>query len=176
MIHIKTAHKLLDFIYPTFVEEDGVVRLGFAFPPQKPSSEEQQEEISPVARKDFIELEAFINHTHIIDHFRHGFGLDGENPEGKYYDSNHSDFRLACDFAKKVAHIWAHKLKYEFPQYRFRVYYTQNDNPIVRFHRVREGEANWLNEESWAKEIAEGTIVILDTARLPLVRTFAPGP
>ena len=44
----------------------------------------------------------------------------------------------ACELGKQIARMWAVKLKADFPLDRFRVYYTQNDNPIVRFHKVRD--------------------------------------
>jgi len=56
------------------------------------------------------------------------------------YDVNHPDFADACELGKQMARMWAMKLKADFPRDRFRVYYTQYDNPIVRFHKVRENE------------------------------------
>jgi hypothetical protein len=41
----------------------------------------------------------------------------------------------------------ATKLKTDFPNERFRVYYTRYDNPIVRFHKVRPDEDVWLSDE-----------------------------
>jgi hypothetical protein len=40
------------------------------------------------------------------------------------------------------------KLKIDFPAARFRIYYTQYDNPIVRFHKVRDGEAFWISDDA----------------------------
>ncbi len=61
--------------------------------------------------------------------------------------------------------MWFQKLKLDFPQYDFRVYYTQADNPIVRFHRVRPDEPNWIDAEKWSEEIKSGKVVIYDTRK-----------
>ena len=63
------------------------------------------------------------------------------------YDESHPDFIAACELGKTVARMWALKLKADFPNEHFRVYYTQYDNPIVRFHKVRPHEHVWLSNE-----------------------------
>jgi len=66
------------------------------------------------------------------------------------YDDTHPDFIAACELGRMAAKLWALKLKQDFPLDRFRVYYTEYDNPIVRFHKVRAGEAVWLTNEALA--------------------------
>jgi hypothetical protein len=63
------------------------------------------------------------------------------------YDETHPDFIGACKFGKSIARAWTLKLRYDFPHDRFRVYFTQYDNPIVRFHKVRANEHFWLTDE-----------------------------
>jgi hypothetical protein len=67
------------------------------------------------------------------------------------YDTSHPGFMAA----------W----KADFPQHRFRVYYTQYDNSIVRFHMVRIDERCWLTDEELrsATEPNFGNAVIFDT-------------
>jgi hypothetical protein len=64
-----------------------------------------------------------------------------------------------------MAGMWAMKLKADFPRDRFRVYYTQYDNPIVRFHKVRENEPQWLSDQQLtsATDRSFGSAVIYDT-------------
>ena len=67
-----------------------------------------------------------------------------------------------------MAQVWATKLKADFPSERFRVYYTQYDNPIVRFHKVRPDEHMWMSDD----ELLDATdpsfrgALIYDTDRL----------
>jgi hypothetical protein len=81
------------------------------------------------------------------------------------YDVNHPDFADACELGKQMARMWAMKLKADFPRDRFRVYYTQYDNPIVRFHKVRENEPQWLSDQQLtsATDRSFGSAVIYDT-------------
>ena len=69
------------------------------------------------------------------------------------YDESHLDFPAACEVGKTMARMWATKLKADFPGERFRVYYTQYDNPIVRFHKVRPNEHVWQSD----KELMDAT-------------------
>jgi hypothetical protein len=63
--------------------------------------------------------------------------------------------------------MWFQKLRLDFPQYDFRVYYTQDDNPIIRFHRVRPDEPNWIDEGKYIEKIERGKVVIYDTRKTP---------
>jgi hypothetical protein len=51
----------------------------------------------------------------------------------------------------------------DFPRDDFRVYYTRNDDPIVRFHRIYDKEPLLMNEKDWSNQISKGSIIILDT-------------
>jgi hypothetical protein len=100
------------------------------------------------------ETECLINHTHIFDEFRNRATTTEKESVSEeldvveeIYDTSHPDFVAACEIGKEMARMWALKLKADFPQHRFRVYYTQYDNPIVRFHLVRMDEPVWLADE-----------------------------
>ncbi|HEY0134220.1 MAG TPA: hypothetical protein VGB85_09070 [Nannocystis sp.] len=102
------------------------------------------------------ETESFQNHTHVLDLFTHGASL-GEEP---FWDAAHPDFAAACRFGKRWAHAVAVKLWFEFPGRAFFVYYTEKDNPIVRFHQQHAGEQPWLAPEGSEERIARGEVVI----------------
>ncbi len=100
------------------------------------------------------ETESFVNHTHVLDEFGNRATSERRDTSSKdldvveeTYDVNHPDFAYACEVGKQMARMWAMKLKADFPRDRFRVYYTQYDNPIVRFHKVRENEPVWLSDQ-----------------------------
>jgi hypothetical protein len=144
-VSVRTAIHLLRLLWPDFVEVNGCVFAAF------------QLHGGPIEelKEGKTETECFINHTHLLDEFRnaatsehrdavsHGFEVVDEA-----YDVNNPDFVGACELGKQLARMWATKLKWDFPQHRFRVYYTQYDNPIVRFHKVREGETVWLADDA----------------------------
>ena len=70
------------------------------------------------------------------------------NVEEWTYDETHPDFVAACELGRATARLWALKLKEDFSSERFRVYYTEYDNPIVRFHKVRPNEPVWIDDEA----------------------------
>lgn len=73
--------------------------------------------------------------------FQHREQISNELDEiEEIYDASHPDFITACELGKTMARMWAIKLKADFPNEHFRIYYTQYDNPIVRFHKVRSNE------------------------------------
>src|SRR5438105_4626149 len=138
MIHIKEASALSTLFYPPFFEIEGAVFLASELPAKG---------INLSDFSDKTAAECFYNHVHILDHFQHGAALDGNDAEDAFWDCHHPDFRHGCEVAKTMALIWRQKLSADFPKYRFRIYYLEQDNPIVRFHRVHEGEAYWLDEK-----------------------------
>jgi hypothetical protein len=73
--------------------------------------------------------------------------LEGLNAIDEFYDQTHPDFIAACELGRTAARLWAIKLHLDFPDDRFRVYYTEYDNPIVRFHKVRHSEPAFLTDE-----------------------------
>jgi hypothetical protein len=142
---LKAADKVSEFLWPDFVVEHGMVLLA------------RHAGSNPCPSGTLSDWESFINHTHVFDEF----GSDSkavvqttvsQAPDldeiDVTYHEEHPDFLAACRLGKTAARLWAMKLKEDFPNERFRVYYTQYDNPIVRFHKVREHEAPWLPDEA----------------------------
>jgi hypothetical protein len=143
-VSVRTASELLQIFWPDFVDVDGCIFARFQ------CSGGPINELS----EGKTETECFINHTHVLDEFhndatsahRDAVSEDFEVVE-ETYDPAHPDFVTACEIGRQMARLWAMKLKSEFPNERFRVYYTQYDNPIVRFHKVRINEPVWLTNE-----------------------------
>jgi hypothetical protein len=154
-IRAETAIKLLHIFWPDFIEVDGSIFLASGKP-------------EVVSRLDLgldrTGMEASANHIHVSYLVNHkATRQPADENDLRFYDYEHPDFQLLCQLGRLLAQMWYRKLKEDFPQYAFRVYYTQEDNPIVRFHRVRSDEPNWLDEKKWKKEIQEGKIIIYDT-------------
>ena len=112
--------------------------------------------------------ESFVNHTHVFDEFANS--ASRLVSEEVLYDERHPDFPFACELGQRIAMLWALKLKADFPHWRFRVYYTQYDNPIIRFHRVREDEKPWLSDEALRDAVDPSfrNALIYDTLNLNL--------
>ena len=113
-----------DLLWPDFVEEGGAVflrsgRLAAAAP------------LSSFT--DLVDAECFVNHVHILDEFEHDADLDAE----PFWNSGHDDFKRAVALAAIVAEVWAARLARDFPDQIFAVFATRDDNPIVRFHKIR---------------------------------------
>jgi hypothetical protein len=142
-VSVGIAKDLLDIFWPEFIEEHDYVFAAFHRGPGSPRSERAK-----------TELECFINHTHVMDEFLNEATLEHRQEVSeeldeieRIYDVSHPDFIAACELGRRMAQMWAIKLKFDFPHERFRVYYTQYDNPIVRFHKVRPDEHVWLTDE-----------------------------
>ncbi|EMY67787.1 hypothetical protein [Leptospira vanthielii] len=118
------------YFWPELLEENGLIVLKSEYSRIKEIPDEP------------IEAECLINHIHILDLFSHSAGLKDE----PFWDSNHPDFKDAWNLAKLISEMWKHKLSIDFPDYIFRIYVTKYDNPIIRFHKVRENHKNWLEE------------------------------
>jgi hypothetical protein len=149
---------LLPLFWPDFAEHEGGLFLASTLP---------QPRLSLDAYSDLTAAEAFHNHVHIPDEFDHDASLDGTNPEGAYWDNTHPDFLAACEIGRRMAVMWHAKLRLEHPNRRTRVYFTSDDNPVVRFHCVRPGESVWLDDAGWLLKIAAGRVVVFDSAAGP---------
>jgi len=160
-VDVATAAQLLRFLWPEFLEIRGMYFLK-SFAPTPARARELLQEF----KGDRTGVEAFWNHHHMADLFRHEFGRSKKSGDG-FWDDSHPDFRAACEVARTTAKLWCHKLKAEFPTRRFRVYYTQRDNPIVRFHMVRPKEEVWIREADNSDAIAAGEVLIYDTVTHP---------
>lgn len=142
-LSVGTARGLLQVVWPDFIEVNDCVLAAFRWGGNYSGWD-----------KPKTETECFINHTHIMDEFlneatfRHREEISDELDEvEEIYDESHRDFIMACELGRTIARMWVTKLKGDFPNDRFRVYYTQYDNPIVRFHKVRPNEKVWLRDE-----------------------------
>ena len=80
-------------------------------------------------------------------------------------DPNTPEHGAAWELAQRMGEMWLAKLTTDFPTYRFRVYVSRLDDPIVHFHRVRDNEPVWIRDED-----ASPDLLILDSARLPSER------
>ena len=153
-MHVTDALKLARLMWPPIVRVGEVYLLADAVPP------------GGVNASDFPDLtavEAFYNHVHVLDHVEHGAALNGDDPSRGFWDHAHADFAAACELGVHMAQAWRTKLSTDFPRERFRVYFTADDNPVVRFHLVRAGEPAWLDERDWAQAVAAGRVLVLDT-------------
>jgi hypothetical protein len=152
-IPIHTASKLAQIFWPDFIEIDGSIFL---------ASENPGRTCVPEQGMDRTGMESLVNHIHMVDIFQHKADIRSVD-DFLSVDHAHPDFELMCNLGKSMARMWFQKLKIDFPDYDFRVYYTREDDPIVRFHRVRNDEGNWLDEPIWQNEVKQGAIIIYDT-------------
>ncbi len=170
-VSVQTAKQLLQLFWPDFIEVNGCIFAAF-------QCYGDVEEL-PGGK---TETESFINHTHVLDEFQNG--ATSENRESvseslgaveESYDHTHADFVAACEIGSTMTKMWAIKLKLDYPERRFRVYYTQYDNPIVRFHQVRTHEPVWLTDDALhaATDPSFRNAIIYDTDYLeqPVTRT-----
>lgn len=164
-ISVATGQRLLRFFWPDFKEMNSCIFLAF------------QCNGGPVIElaDGKTETECLVNHTHIFDEFRNRATTEQRDHVAKdfdvvenFYDDKHPDFIVACEIGITVARMWALKLSIDFPHDRFRVYYTQYDNPIVRFHKVRANERFWLPDEDVISATAPDLrgMVVYDTDHL----------
>lgn len=149
-MHIIDASGFAKWFWPTFVVNDGLVFLELA-----KGNTTYDTDLFP----DRTTIESFFNHMHILDVFENDAAITDE----PFWNANHPHFKLACELGRTLAHSWAHKLSLDFPNRWFRVYYTREDNPIVRFHQVHAGEPPWL--DSHPLESGEERVLILNVKR-----------
>jgi hypothetical protein len=146
---IRPALTVAAFLWPYFWAKHDCVFVSFV--------NEDPEFNSPPKNDTATGWESFVNHTHIFDEFRNkttkrvvvnGTENDILMRAEETYDDAHPDFIAAAELGRAAARFWALKLQHDFPSERFRVYYTEYDNPIVRFHKVRTGEEFWMSDEA----------------------------
>jgi len=149
-IRITTAASLLRILWPAFELRDGGVFLEGTHTGQ----------LGDFAT--LTEAEAFYNYTHMTDAFVHRMryvhdeSLDGERP-----DPDDPEHVLSWEVVRQIGMMWLQKLRLDFPHDRFRVYVTRYDEPIVRFHKVREHEPFWLDDPPVDK--ADPDYIVFDT-------------
>jgi hypothetical protein len=163
-VPVAAALTVSRILWPDFIEEHGCVFLAWHVGTN-----------APPANDTDTGWESFVNHTHMFDEFTNNAKTitnvhEGQllNYEEAAYDEHHPDFIAACELGQQIAKLWALKLKLDFPSARFRVYYTQYDNPIVRFHKVRDDEPEWLSDEALqtATDPSFRNTLVYDTCRI----------
>jgi len=157
-MHVMEATRFSQLFWPEFVENEGCLFLARDLPLPR---------LSLATFQDATAVESLHNHVHILDEFEHGAALDGTDPSRGYYDAAHPDFMAACEAGKQIAAMWHAKLMLEYPDRRTRVYFTADDDPIVRFHCVRPNEPAWLDESGWQEQIRLERVLVLDSAVAP---------
>jgi hypothetical protein len=161
MVPIDLASEVTRILWPRFVEAYGLVFLdlsGRRRANNKPFGYRRR--LEPGLDKTGIE--SFQNHTHILDLFKHDRIMKHRSLD---YDQRHPHFRLAERIGVAVAEAWCAKLKRDFPQDNFRVYYTPNRfGSIVRFHRLYPNETAWFPDDG-KHPPSFGQIRIWDTSR-----------
>ncbi len=148
---IQSALSVSNVLWPEFVVVDDQIFFSWAAP----------DSVNLEQWHDRTEVESYLNHTHVLDLFGHGASLD----EDPWWNRNHPDFLAACKFGLAWAEAIAAKLAKDFPERQFFVYYTEQDNPIVRFHQEHTGEVPWLSVEDLQAEISAGSVVIYHVCR-----------
>lgn len=154
MLSVRTGLRLADVFWPTFVERDGVILLSHVRPPEAP----------PGAHGSLTEYERFHGHTHIQELFRWDVPtvfdaeLELERP-----DATTPQHIAAWSLATRLAEMWLAKLQRDFPDYRFRVYASRLDDPIIHFHRVRDNEPVWISDADAEDGMVRKTFLVLDS-------------
>jgi hypothetical protein len=152
---VRDALAVSRILWPDFTEEHGCVLLGWHSGSNPPPPNDTA-----------TGWESFVNHTHVFDEFTND-AVEHVSEEA-IYNEHHPDFLAASELGQRVAKLWALKLKLDFPSARFRVYYTQYDNPVVRFHRVRDDEPFWMTDEALqaATDPSFRNAMVYDTSRI----------
>jgi hypothetical protein len=151
LLRVTTARRVADILWPAFIERNGMIFLPFTDPGAW----------SPPPDRALTEHERLQGHSHIQDLFRwdvpmrHDPELDIDVP-----DPGTPEHAAAWELARCIGEMWMAKLMRDFPSYRFRVYMSRLDDPIVHSHRVRDDEPVWIRDEE-----ANDDLVILDSAR-----------
>ena len=151
MLRVTTARRVADILWPAFVERNGMIFL----PCTHPSMWTAQ------AGLTLTEHERLQGHSHIQDLFRwdvprfYDAELEADRP-----DPDTPEHALAWEVAQRIGEMWFAKLTRDFPTYRFRVYVSRLDDPIVHFHRVRDGDPVWIPDGE-----ENENLIILDSDR-----------
>jgi len=149
LLRVTTARRIAEIFWPAFVERNGMIFL----PDTNPSA------WSARPGDTLTEHERLQGHSHMQDLFRwqvptrHDPVLDLEVP-----DPDSAEHAAAWELAQRIGQMWLAKLTHDFPTYRFRVYVSRLDDPIVHFHRVRASEPAWAPDEAATEDF-----IILDS-------------
>jgi hypothetical protein len=142
---VQAASQLARLFWPDLVEQDGHVFLAWAV-------DIQAGQTAVLEAVDRTSLEASRNHVDLLTMFNVAAVLPG-SPE----------YLAACELGRRLAQMWFQKLSLDYPGRRFRVYYTQEERPLVLFHRVWPDEPYWLDKFDFIPEVRQGRIIVYDT-------------
>jgi hypothetical protein len=151
LLRVTTARRVADIFWPQFVERNGMIFL--------PTTHASMWTAQPGLT--LTEHERLQGHSHIREFFRwdvptvYDAALEADRP-----DPNAPEHATAWELAQRIGAMWLAKLTRDFPNYRFRVYVSRLDDPIVHFHRVRDREPVWIPDVD-----ANDNLVILDSER-----------
>lgn len=132
--------ELINVVWPTFIEVDGCVLI------QRDMESNRKLDMDFILRQfgDRSGFEAAASHVHMID-------------ISSYFAENPLE---GLRFAMKIASMWAAKLKLDFPEYKFLIILSfHGDDSIVRFHRLRDDEAPWVNIEKLEEYKEDGILI-----------------
>jgi hypothetical protein len=96
------------------------------------------------------------NHYHLFDFIGHDIPLVGQDPDEMLQD-DHEDFVQAWMIAKRMADVWAMKLRVCFPGVDFAVVVTRMSGPIIRFYNLRGSVFLGPLPEYFAQNLADDT-------------------
>ena len=132
----------------------------------------------PAGFATLTEYERFYGHTHVQDVVRWGVPMVHDAGSGTDVpDPASPEFGAAWAFARRLGEMWLAKLVRDFPRYRFRVYVSRLDDPIVHFHRVRAREPVWISDADAAAKVEREELVVYDSgARAGRRRRLLPTP
>ncbi len=103
-----------------------------------------------------LEQECFVNHVHVLDKCDNDAKLHVE----PFWNNSSVDFLNAIKLAAIMAETWASKLALEFPTNAFAIFATRDDNPIVRFHKIRRGDAFWAEPATLEHDFPDAALFI----------------
>jgi hypothetical protein len=154
MTQFSAIQKLLHICWPDVVEIDDAIFLVDALPSTG---------LRLQSFTDRTDAEAFYNHIHLLDVLPFRFSdTEAENISGVAPFPANTRI-IIDDIARIVVDMWRTKLQRDFPGQHIRLYLTHEDEPILRFHVVRDDEAAWLDPADYQEQLASGTLSIYDT-------------
>lgn len=153
MLRLTTAARAAALLWPEFVERGGAILLADVRAPDPPAGFPTR-----------TEYERFYGHTHVQDAVRWDVPVVHDAEAGTDVpDPASPEFDVAWAFARRMGEMWLAKLVRDFPRYRFRVYVSRLDDPIVHFHRVRPREPVWISDANAAAQVERDELVIYDS-------------
>ena len=146
----ETALSFAELLWPAFVREEDATFV-------KSLRAGASQSLSTFSSA--LDAEAFVNHVHVLDLLDHSASL----PDDPWWNAVHPDFLIARRLGVILCEAWCAKLRQEFPDEDYAVFYTRDDDPIVRFHRIRADGQLWPDPANSQPMFAEGAALLLTT-------------